>query len=140
MLSVLNISIFAGQHIGGDNVFHFVMFSPPASSLCVPVLVLGKKECFLVSYVHMLFPNLESQTVVTLAPATVETSLVKTSLVVVALVVEVALVVVALVVVPLVEVVIVSVVEAVGVTVVVAASPTIIVIPTKENPAHSGQE
>ena len=78
----------------------------------------GKRvfSCFILS---SLFPNLESQTVVTLAPATV-----KTSLIVVALV----------------EVVTVSVVEAVGVTVVVAASPTIIVIPTKEDPAHLCQE
>merc|ERR1719266_607292 len=54
---------------------------PPASSLCVPVLVL------------------KSQTVVTLAPATVKTSLIVVSLIVAALVVVVALVVVALVVV-----------------------------------------
>jgi len=76
---------------------------PPASPLCVPVLIL------------------ESQTVVALTAATVETSLVVTALVVTALVVT-----------SLVEVV--SVVEAVGVTIVVAAAAAIIVIPTKEDP------
>jgi len=67
---------------------------PPASPLCVPVLIL------------------ESQTVVALTTAAAETSLVVISLVVVPLVV-VALVVVALVEVSLVEVVVVAVVEAV---------------------------
>jgi len=86
---------------------------PPASPLCVPVLIL------------------ESQTVVALTAATAETSLAVTALVVISLVVT-ALVVTALVVTALVEVV--SVVEAVGVTIVVAAAATIIVIPTKEDP------
>ena len=66
------------------------------------------KRAFSYFILSSLFPNLESQTVVTLAPATVETSLVKTSLIVVALVVVVPLVEVALV-----EVVVVAVVEAV---------------------------
>jgi len=85
---------------------------PPASPLCVPVLIL------------------ESQTVVALTAATAETSLV----VVVALVVT-SLVVTSLVVAALVEVV--SVVEAVGVTIVVATAATIIVVPTKEDPGLS---
>ena len=87
------------------------------------------KRVFSYFILSSLFPNLESQTVVTLAPATVETSLIVVALVEVPLV-EVALVVV----------VTVSVIEAVGITVVVAAAPTIIVIPTKEDPAHSCQE
>ena len=99
------------------------MHLPPASPLCVPVLIL--KQDFWVFDINLCL-NLKSQTVVALTAATAETSLV-----------VVPLVVVALVVIALVVVVAVSVVEAVWVTIVVTTAATIIVVPTKEDPRNA---